>query len=197
MAIQFTSANVMFKEVAKVGFSVLTGGGIALMGLLAWTGAEDLETIKDSVNQFEQVAEQQVSYLVGEYEVTVESANAEIKDYKEALDKANGNIDKLITAYNNAEQEHQKELEALENSMVSVDEANEIIAKANEQIDQANQQVAQTKDEVQIFIEGSNITNLSAEERLAETGKELDIAEEEPKATDIPSNIEIPTEPQE
>ena len=175
MAIQFGVKEVL-AEVGKYGFGIVTGTGITLLGLLAWTGADDLQAIKDSVNQFEQAANQQVSYLVGEYEVTVENANAEIGEYKEALEQANSNISQLITAYNQAEQEHQKELEALENSMVSVDEANEIIEKANEQIDQANQQVESTKDEVQVLIDGSNITNVSAEERLAETGKELDIA---------------------
>ena len=169
MALSFT-----LKEGVKYVIGGLTGTGITLASLLAWTGAEDLETIKDSVNQFEQVANGQVSNLVGAYEVTVDEANAEIGAYKEALEQANSNISQLITAYNNAEQEHQKELEALENSMLTEAEANEIIAKANEQIDTANQQVANTKDEVQVLIEGSNITNLSAEERLAETGKELD-----------------------
>ena len=195
MAIQFGVKEVL-AEVGKYGFGIVTGTGITLLGLLAWTGADDLQDIKDSVNQFEQMAEQQVSAFVDNYTVTVDNANAEIKDYKEALEQANSNIDKLITAYNQAEQEHQKELEALEKSMVSVDEANEIIAKANEQIDTANQQVANTKDEVQVLIDGSNIANLSVEERLAETEKELDIAEEEPKATDIPSNIKIPTQEQ-
>ena len=194
MAIQFGVKEIL-TEVGKYGFGIVTGTGITLLGLLAWTGADDLETIKDSVNQFEQVAEQQVSYLVGEYSQVVVDANAEIGEYKEALDKANSNISQLITAYNNAETKHQEELEALENSMVSVDEANEIIAKANEQIDTANQAVADTKDQVQLFIEGSDITNLSVEERIAETGKELDITGE-PKATDIPSNIEIPTQEQ-
>ena len=72
MAIQFgTKALIeVGKEVGKVGFGVVTGGGIVLASLLAWTGASDLQSIKDAVNQFEQVAEQQVSYLVGEYEVT-------------------------------------------------------------------------------------------------------------------------------
>lgn len=188
MAIQF-GAKAFIQEIGKYGFGVVTGGGIVLTSLLAWTGADNLQSIKDAVNQFEQVAEQQVSYLVGEYSVTVDEANAEIGEYKQALEQANSNISQLITAYNQAEQEHQKELEALENSMVSVDEVNEIIAKANEQIDTANQQVESTRQDVQDKIIGSNIVKQTAEQRLAETEKELDITEGEPTVTDISSIV--------
>ena len=204
MAIQFgTKALIeVGKEIGKYGFGVVTGGGIVLASLLAWTGADDLDSIKTAVNQFEQVAEQQVSYLVGEYSQVVVDANAEIGEYKQALEQANDNITDLIRAYESKqtelttkEQELKDLQEQLAKNYVSVDEVNQVIEKANEQIDTANQQVTSTRQEVQDKIIGSNIVQKTAEQRLADTEKELDVDEEgKPKATDIPSNIEIPTQ---
>ena len=204
MAIQFTSANVMFKEVAKVGFSVLTGGGIALMGLLAWTGTTDLETIKDSVEQYTLKADGQVSALLGEYNVTVNSANAEIGEYKVALQQANDNISQLITAYESKQAElttKEKELAdlqtQLEKNYVSVDEVNEVIEKANEQINQANTEVADTKEQVQTFINGSGVSQFTIDDHKEHLNK-LDITEGKPTVKDISSVVptEEPTEPQ-
>lgn len=101
----------------RMGSFVLGGGTgvtVALTGLALWTGTTDLGTIKTSVQQYVMQSEQQVGALLGEYNVTVDSANAEIGEYKVALQQANSNIDKLITAYNNAETEHQTEVSNLQ-----------------------------------------------------------------------------------
>lgn len=219
MALTFT------KEVGKYVIGGLTGTGITLASLLAWTGAEDLTTIKSSVDTYVTQADGQVNALLSEYSVTVDNANAEIGEYKEALEQANSNIDTLILGVMAKDQEltakqeqlatkeqelatKQAEFESLQGDFtelqgdfaklqtqlkenyVSVGEVNEIIAKANEEIGQANQQVASTKNEVQGKIGESNITKQSVEERLANTGKVLDVEEGKPTVNDITGIVE-------
>lgn len=149
----------MVKEGAKYFFGVTAGVGITLSSLMAWTGTSDLNLIKEGVTNYINASENSVSYLAENYWSTVDSANAEIADYKDALAEANGNITKLVEAYNNAETQHQQELEAkqteleelqtqLAENYISVDEANEIIAKANEQIGAANDEVKAASTEV-------------------------------------------------
>ena len=149
----------MVKEGAKYVFGVTAGVGITLTSLMAWTGTSDLNLIKEGVTNYINASESSVSTLASQYWATVDSANAEIADYKDALAEANGNITKLVEAYNNAETQHQQELEAkqteledlqtqLAENYISVDEANEIIAKANEQISAANEEVKAASTEV-------------------------------------------------
>lgn len=93
--------------------STLTTG----ITLLTFTGTENLESIKTLVQNHMTDTEQQVSlFMQKDYQVQVDNANAEIGEYKVALEKANGNIDKLITAYNNAETKHQEDLAQKETS---------------------------------------------------------------------------------
>lgn len=146
--------------------SFVLGTGVTLASLLAWTGTSDLQEIKSLVENHMTDTEQQVSHFVQEdYKVQVDSANTEIGEYKDALAQANSNIDKLITAYNNAEEEHRHEILSLENAhdgeladlqqelqiMQSrlnhqyETDMNEVIEQANAQINQANTEVAETK----------------------------------------------------
>lgn len=156
-------ANVIFgemvKEAGKYVFGITVGAGITLTSLMAWTGTADLNLIKEGVTNYISKSEQSVSELASQYWATVDSANAEIGDYKTALEEANGNITKLVEAYNDAETQHQQELEAkqkeledlqteLAENYVSVEDANEIIAKANEQIGKANDEVKAASTEV-------------------------------------------------
>ena len=147
MAINF-GAKAIIQEVGKYGFGIVTGGGIVLTSLFAWTGTSDLNLIKEGVTSYITKSEQNVSALASEYWGVVDSANAEIGAYKDALAQANGNITKLVDAY----QDQKTELEALEKqiaeSYVSVDEVNEVIAKANTEIQTANEQVKATSTEV-------------------------------------------------
>lgn len=145
--------------------STITGG----ITLLTFTGTENLGSIKTLVENHMTDTEQQVSLFMQEdYKVQVDSANTEISEYKQALKQANSNIDKLITAYNNAETEHQKELKQaqdnltnanakheqdladlqteLDNMKQSVDSQYETtVNQLNGEIREANEQVAETK----------------------------------------------------
>lgn len=144
--------SVVFGEVAKQGakyvISATVGGGIVLTSILAWTGTSDLNLIKEGVTSYINKSEQSVSALASDYWGVVDSANKEISDYQKALEQANGNITKLVEAY----QQQEQELEALEKqiaeSYVSVEDTNAIIEKANEQINQANTEVKQVSTEV-------------------------------------------------
>lgn len=149
--------------------STLTGG----ITLLTFTGTDNLNSIKTLVQNHMTDTEQQVSLFMQEdYKVQVDSANKEISDYQKALEQANSNIDKLITAYNNAETKHQAdltqketehqqalaqketehqaeltELQAeLDNMKQSVDSQYQAtVNQLNGEIDKANKQVAETK----------------------------------------------------
>ena len=72
--------------------SFVLGTGVTLTVLASWLGTTDLQTIKDSVEQYTIKADGQVSALLSEYNVTVENANAEIGEYQVALEQANSNI---------------------------------------------------------------------------------------------------------
>ena len=163
------------KEVGKYVIGGLTGTGITLVSLLAWTGAEDLQAIKDSVQSYVTSSEQQASALLSEYNVLVDNANAEIETYQQALTKANSNIDQLIEKYNTDQatlnatiQDLQQQLEASQGevaSLVTQAEANEIIAKANEEIGKANEDVAQAKLDVNDIISNSEMSSIASGEK--------------------------------
>ena len=201
MAIQF-GAKAIIKEVGKYGFGIVTGGGIVLTSLFAWTGTSDLNLIKEGVSNYITKSEQNVSALASEYWGVVDSANAEIGAYQKALEEANGNITKLVEAY----QDQKGELEALEKQIaeqyVSVEDTNEIIAKANQEIQSANDEVKATSTEVYGSLVSSqmNIDKTQALNNAKGDSKDLDTSGN-PKATEIPSDLlstEEPTEqPQE
>ena len=168
--------------------SFVLGTGVTLASLYSWLGTSDLQTIKSSVQNYVMEAEQNVGALLGEYNVTVNNANAEIGEYKDALAQANSNIDKLITAYNQAEQEHQSELSELQTELGNANtkyetdmkelqaeldkmkqsanskyetDMNAIIEQANAQINQANIEVGETKEQVQGIINGSIMSDIA------------------------------------
>lgn len=169
MALTFT------KEVGKYVIGGLTGTGITLASLLAWTGATDLQEIKSSVQSYVTSSEQQASALLGEYNVLVDSANAEIGTYQQALATANSNIDQLIEKYNTDQAtlnktitDLQQQLEASQGevaNLVTQAEANEIIAKANAEIGQANTDVAQAKTDVNDIISKSKMSSIASGEK--------------------------------
>lgn len=207
----------------RMGNFVLGGGtgvAVALTGLALWTGTTDLQAIKQAVVQLDSQAEGQAQAFVDNYKVTVESANAEIGEYKVALQQANDNIDTLITAYMNAETEHQTEVsnlqktheEELKQAQASAEndlkelqtklaemetrldsqyatDMNEIVEKANEQINQANTEVGETKTYVDEVLKNSR-TNGKVQDRIAETGKVLDVEEGTPTVNDITGIVE-------
>lgn len=172
--------------------SFTLGTGASLIGLYSWLGTTDLQAIKDSVHNYVIESENQANALVGNYLIAVESANAEIGDYKEALEQANGNISKLISAYNQAEEQHQKELAQAEQehqkelSDLQVElgkmqtrldsqyetDMNAIIEQANREINNANIEVAETKEEVISDLQTSQVDEIvqSAESLQINTG---------------------------
>ena len=87
MALSFT-----LKEGVKYVIGGLTGTGVTLAMLLAWTGAEDLDAIKTAVNQTVNQSNAFTQEMSSSYLVEINKANAEIEDYQEALDQANANI---------------------------------------------------------------------------------------------------------
>lgn len=149
--------------------STLTTG----ITLLTFTGTDNLESIKTLVENHMTDTEQQVSaFMQKDYKVQVDSANAEIGAYKDALAQANSNIDKLITAYNNAETSHQTEVsnlqkehqQALEQAQASAEQDlkdlqteldkmkqsadsqyQATVNQLNGEIQKANEEVAETK----------------------------------------------------
>lgn len=154
--------------------SFVLGGGITLASLLAWTGTTDLQAIKDSVQSYVDSSEQQASALLSEYNVMVESANAEIADYQEALEKANSNINQLIEKYEQDQAQAGEDLtdlqEQLEAMQARLDQQYEtdmsaIIAEANTTIKQANDEVAQAKTDVNEIIGGSEMTAIAGGEK--------------------------------
>ena len=144
--------SVVFGEVVKQGakyvISATVGGGIVLTSILAWTGTSDLNLIKEGVTSYINKSEQSVSALASDYWGVVDSANKEISDYQEALEQANGNITKLVEAYQDQKEELETLQTQLEESYVSVEDTNAIIERANTEIQTANDEVKQVSTEV-------------------------------------------------
>lgn len=165
--------------IASMG-SFILGGSATLVALSSWLGTSDLQAIKDSVQQYTVKADEQVSALLGEYNVTVNNANAEIGEYKQALQQANDNISQLITAYEdkvteleNSEQQAEQDLADLQAELDSLyarmdsqyeTDMNNIIEQANAEIDQANQEVLDTRVGVQTIIDGSGISQFTIDD---------------------------------
>ena len=160
--------------------SFTLGTGASLIGLYSWTGTTDLQEIRQAVEQYTFKEDEQVGALLGEDNVTVSNANAEIGEYKVALQQANDNISQLITAYENkvdemeqaqasAEQDLadlQAELDNLYARMDSQYETdmNEVIEQANAEINQANTEVEQAKTDIAISLNSSGISQYTIDD---------------------------------
>ena len=164
--------------------SFILGTGATLVALASWTGTSNLNDIKQAVQQYTVKADEQVSALLGEYNVTVDQANAEIEDYQQALEQANDNISQLITAYEQAEEEHEIELKSqqasAEQDLADLQQAydemvarvnsdyesnmNEVIEQANAEINQANAEVEQTVVDVAMSLNNSGISQYTIED---------------------------------
>ena len=160
--------------------SFILGGSVSLVVLSSWLGTSDLQAIKDSVQQYTEKADRQVSAFLSEYNVTVNNANAEIGEYKDALAQANSNISQLITAYEskvteleNANSTYEQDLAELEQALADMEtrldsqyeaDMNAIIEQANAEINKANEEVAETKEQVQAIIGSSGISNFTIDD---------------------------------
>lgn len=149
--------------------SFTLGTGASLLGLAMWTGSTDLDQIKQSVQYYVAESEDHASALLSDYNVTVDNANAEIGEYKEALAQANSNITQLITAYEKEQAQAEQDLADLEKELADMQtrldqqyetDMNVIIDQANTEIESANQEVSDTRVEVAIMIEGSQVDEI-------------------------------------
>ena len=145
--------------------SFVLGTGATLVALSTWLGSGDLQEIKSLVQNHMVDTEQQVSAFVEDYQVQIDTANAEIGQYQAALAQANDNISQLVVAYEdkvaeleNANQQAEQDLADLEQALADMQtrldsqyetDMNAIIEQANEQINQANQEVAETKEYIE------------------------------------------------
>ena len=154
--------------------SFALGTGATLVALASWLGTADLQEIKDSVSSYVTESEQHASALVEEYNVMVDQANAEIGDYKAALDKANSNISQLITKYEEMENQSSEDISGLQAQLEEMQarldqqyetDMNEMIEKANVEINKANEEVAQAKVDVNSIIEGSEVEAIMGAEK--------------------------------
>lgn len=146
--------------------SFVLGTGVTLASLYSWLGTSDLQEIKLLVQNHMSNTEQKVSLLASDYQVAVESANAEIGEYQQALAQANDNISQLITAYEQQEQQAQDDLAELQAELDKMQQSanskyetdmNAIIEQANAEINQANIEVAETKERVNEYLLSSQI----------------------------------------
>lgn len=154
--------------------SFTLGTGATLVALASWLGTADLQEIKDSVSSYVTESEQHASALVDEYNVMVDQANAEIGDYKAALDKANSNISQLITKYEEMENQSSEDISGLQAQLEEMQarldqqyetDMNEMIEKANVEINKANEEVAQAKVDVNSIIESSEVEAIMGAEK--------------------------------
>ena len=165
MAIQFGVKEIL-TEVGKYGFGIVTGTGITLLGLLAWTGADDLNTIKDSVDTYVTQAELDVDDMALEYQVLVGNANTSIEGYQEALAEANENISKLVGAYTDTKTTLESTQSTLEETQATLDSTQATLESTQNDLTTKEQELAdlQTQlkdsyvsvDEVNEIIEKAN-----------------------------------------
>lgn len=177
-------------QVVQTGIAVMTGGAIMLGTLMAWTGTSDLTAMKKAVNSYVDNAETHVSQFASDYKVTVENANAEIEDYQKALDQANANITKLVSEYQDQKEELEQAQKDMGN-MITMQEAQQLIERANQEITKANEEVASAKTEIVSKTSG-DLKGLY-DETVGEVKLNVSKEGEEPKATEIPSDL-LPTE---
>lgn len=149
--------------------SFTLGGGVALVGLLSWTGTTDLQAIKDSVQNYVVQSEDELNTLVSDYQIVVDNANTEISEYQDALAQANDNISTLITKYEEQQAQAEQDLEDLQTELDGLyarldqqyeEDMNQVIEEANAEIAKANEEVAQAKEEVNEIIDGSHAEDI-------------------------------------
>lgn len=182
MAIQFGVKEIL-TEVGKYGFGIVTGTGITLLGLLAWTGADDLDTIKSSVDTYVEKAESNVSLFASDYQILVDNANASIKDYQEALADANANISTLVGAYTDTKTTLESTQATLDNTQATLNETQATLESTQSDLatKQAELENLQTQlaenyvsvDEVNEVIAKANEQIDQANQQVADTKDEV------------------------
>lgn len=182
MAIQFGVKEIL-TEVGKYGFGIVTGTGITLLGLLAWTGADDLDTIKSSVSTYVKTAEDDVTDMALEYQVLVNDANTSIEGYQKALADANANISKLVGAYTNTKTTLESTQSTLESTQATLESTQNDLATKETELGQAQAKVSElqtqlkdsyvSKEEVNEIIEKANAEIDEANRQVASTKDEV------------------------
>ena len=181
----------MFLTGATLG-TALTFGTIN-----TFNGGDDLATLEQHVSNYQDVANGVVDDLEQQWEVQIDSANAEIEDYQLALEQANGNIltlkDKAnelnsawteisnsqkatISQLQQSESDKDKEIADLEQDLVDME------SNYNEELERLAKEQQATDEENQAKID----------ELIAQANAEIKKAEDEIKKLkgDIVANIE-------
>lgn len=197
--------------------SFVLGTGVTLASLYSWLGTADLQAIEKAVRDDLNHTNQLLTDMGTEYWTTVDEANASIGDYKQALEQANDNISQLITAYQQAEEQHQQELEnanqqaeqdladlqaELDNLYARMDsqyetDMNKVIEQANAQINQANTEVAETKENILAeyehnggaYMNGYDKDKLLGATNINQSEKLQEVTDEDLKVNDISSVV--------
>lgn len=209
----------MFLTGATLG-TALTFGTIN-----TFNGGDDLATLEQQVSQYQDMANGIVDDLEGEWQVQIDSANAEIGDYQAALEQANSNILELkekATTLNDtwteistsqAEQIVQKDqaIADLEQDMVDMEtnynaELEELIAqqqqtdeenqaKINEMIAQANAEIKKAEDEI-AKLKGTVVANIEDDELMNYNRPQFDLDDENDKTViDAELDFTMPNKP--
>lgn len=181
----------MFLTGATLG-TALTFGTIN-----TFNGGDDLATLEQHVSEYQDVANGVVDDLEKQWEVQIDSANAEIEDYQLALEQANGNILTLkekanelnsawteisnsqkdtISQLQQSESDKDKEIADLEQDLVDME------SNYNEELERLAEEQKATDEENQAKID----------ELIAQANAEIKKAEDEIKKLkgDIVANIE-------
>lgn len=160
---------------------IVIGTG-ATLGLATFTGTSDLDSIKNLFDSYNYDVEADMGEVVSHYSVTVDNANAEIGEYKEALEQANGNIDKLINAYMSLQDEY----ELLESDLIwtqgqlndkkdEVSDLEDEVTALEQDLSDIKAQVETTKTQVDSdvakLVEEANAQIEKANEEVAETNE--------------------------
>lgn len=165
MATEFIFTHPIIKVIAT-GLTGFTIGAVVTTGLHSFTGGTLLTNTQTEVSSYVENVQSNINGL-SSYLQENNTTNAEvIKQYQQALEKANANLTELkghITTSDNsletelvALQERYNELQASVDAQVQA-KVNEVIAEANIQIDAANTASTETYDNVHAKLGNGNI----------------------------------------
>lgn len=163
--------------------STLTGivvGTGATLGLLTFTGTTDLQEIQTLVQEYTGDMSNAHANLYSEYNVQVDKANAEIGDYKAALEQANKNILALSKAYTgevSAKGDLQERYDDLESDLIwtqgQLQDKKDEIETLEQDLSDIKAQVETTKAQVDAdvakLVEEANAEIRKANEEVAST----------------------------
>lgn len=145
-----------------------TLGTTLTFGTINTFNGGDLQTLEQEVTAYQDIANEVVSELEQDWSVQIDSANAEIEDYKQALAQANNNIielkDKATTLNDTWEQITIAQAEQLTQQQQQTDaetqaQIDALVEQANAEIGRAEEEIKKLKDTIKGNIEDDDLTN--------------------------------------